>query len=193
LVEREEPTMKYFRLTTILLVFAFAAGALTGPNPATAASAAEIDRDAQKALENLYAKSPSAKTMGEKAVGVLVFPGIVKGGLIVGGQYGEGALIKDGKTVGYYSTVAASYGLQIGLQKYGYALFFMTDSALKWLDKSDGWEIGVGPSIVVVDAGAATSMTSTTAQSDIYAFFFDQKGLMAGLGLQGTKITRLEK
>ncbi len=131
--------------------------------------------------------------MGEKAVGILVFPGIVKGGFIVGGQYGEGALIKDGKTVAFYNTVAASYGLQAGLQKFGYALFFMTDSALKWLDKSDGWEIGVGPSIVVVDAGAATSLTSTTAQSDIYAFFFDQKGLMAGLGLQGTKITRLEK
>ena len=185
--------MKYLRLTTIFLVFALAAGALTGPNPAKAASAAEIDRDAQKALGDLYAKSPSAKTMGEKAIGILVFPGIVKGGFIVGGQYGEGALIKDGKTVGYYNTVAASYGLQAGLQKYGYALFFLTDSALKWLDKSDGWEIGVGPSIVVVDAGAATSLTSTTAQSDIYAFFFDQKGLMAGLGLQGTKITKLEK
>ena len=131
--------------------------------------------------------------MGEKAIGILVFPGIVKGGFIVGGQYGEGALIRDGKTVGYYNTIAASYGLQAGLQKFGYALFFMTDSALKWIDKSEGWEIGVGPSIVVVDAGAAASMTSTTAQSDIYAFFFDQKGLMAGLGLQGTKITRLEK
>ena len=185
--------MKYFRLTTLLLVFAFTAGALTSPHPATAASAAEIDRDAQKALGDLYAKSPSAKTMGEKAIGILVFPGIVKGGFIVGGQYGEGALIKDGKTVAYYNTVAASYGLQIGLQKFGYALFFMNDSALKWIDKSDGWEIGVGPSIVVVDVGAAASMTSTTAQSDIYAFFFDQKGLMAGLGLQGTKITRLEK
>ena len=185
--------MKYFRLTAILLVFAFAAVALTTPDRAAAASAAEIDRDAQKALENLYAKSPSAKTMGEKAIGILVFPGIVKGGFIVGGQYGEGALFRDGKTVGYYNTIAASYGLQAGLQKYGYALFFMTDSALKWLDKSDGWEIGVGPSIVVVDAGAATSLTSTTAQSDIYAFFFDQKGLMAGLGLQGTKITKLEK
>jgi lipid-binding SYLF domain-containing protein len=69
----------------------------------------------------------------------------------------------------------------------------MADSAVKWLDRSDGWEIGVGPSIVVVDVGAAASITSTTAQSDIYAFFFDQKGLMAGLGLQGTKITRLEK
>jgi lipid-binding SYLF domain-containing protein len=185
--------MKCIRLTTILLVFAFAAGALTGPNPATAASAAEIDRDAQKTLGDLYAKSPSAKTMGEKALGILVFPGIVKGGFIVGGQYGEGALIKDGKAVAYYNTIAASYGLQAGLQKFGYALFFMNDSALQWIDKSEGWEIGVGPSIVVVDAGAAASMTSTTAQSDIYAFFFDQKGLMAGLGLQGTKITRLEK
>jgi len=185
--------MKYFRLTTILLVVAFTVVALTSPHPTTAASAAEIDRNAQKALEDLYAKSPSAKTMGEKAIGILVFPGIVKGGLIVGGQYGEGALIKDGKTVAYYNTVAASYGLQAGLQKFGYALFFMTESALKWLDKSDGWEIGVGPSIVVVDVGAAASMTSTTLQSDIYAFFFDQKGLMGGLGLQGTKITRLEK
>jgi lipid-binding SYLF domain-containing protein len=185
--------MKYVRLTTIFLVFAFTAAVLTNPHPALAASAAELDRDAQKALGDLYAKSPSAKTMGEKAIGVLVFPGIVKGGFIVGGQYGEGALIKDGKTVAYYNTVAASYGLQAGLQKFGYALFFMTDSALKWLDKSDGWEIGVGPSIVVVDAGAAASMTSTTLQSDIYAFFFDQKGLMAGIGLQGTKITRLDK
>ena len=185
--------MKYFRWTTIFTVLAFTAIALASPNPATAASAAEIDRNAQKALEDLYAKSASAKTMGEKAVGILVFPGIVKGGFIVGGQYGEGALIKDGKTVAYYNTIAASYGLQAGLQKFGYALFFMNDSALKWIDKSDGWEIGVGPSIVVVDVGAAASMTSTTLQSDIYAFFFDQKGLMAGIGLQGTKITRLEK
>jgi len=107
--------MKYLRLTTIILVFAFAAGALISANSAKAASAAEIDRDAQKALEDLYAKSPSAKTMSEKAIGILVFPGIVKGGFIVGGQYGEGALIKDGKTVAYYNTVAASYGLQAGL------------------------------------------------------------------------------
>jgi lipid-binding SYLF domain-containing protein len=185
--------MKYVRLTTILLQFAFTVCALISPHSAAAASAAELDRDAQKALGDLYAKSPSAKTMAEKAIGILVFPGIVKGGFIVGGQYGEGVLIRDGKTVGYYNTIAASYGLQAGLQKFGYALFFMTDSALKWIDKSEGWEIGVGPSIVVVDAGAAASMTSTTAQSDIYAFFFDQKGLMAGLGLQGTKITRLEK
>jgi lipid-binding SYLF domain-containing protein len=185
--------MKRFDLSVILALAALGAVVLSQVPISFAASAEQIDREAKKAIENLYAKSESARAMGEKAVAVLVFPGIVKGGFIVGGQYGEGALIKNGKTVGLYNTIAASYGLQAGLQKFGYALFFLTEDALKWIDKSDGWEIGVGPSIVVVDAGAAASLTSTTAQSDIYAFFFDQKGLMAGLGLQGTKITRLDK
>jgi lipid-binding SYLF domain-containing protein len=113
--------------------------------------------------------------------------------LIIGGQYGEGALRVDGKTVGYYSSVAASYGLQAGVQKFGYALFFITGSALDYLKKSEGWEIGTGPSLVIVDEGVAGSLTTTTAKSDIYAFFFDQKGLMAGIGLQGSKITKLNK
>jgi lipid-binding SYLF domain-containing protein len=112
---------------------------------------------------------------------------------MVGGQYGEGALLTGGKATGYYNTVQLSYGLQAGAQKYGYALFLMTDSALKWIDKSDGWEIGTGPTIVVMDTGAAGALTTTTAQSEIYAFFFDQKGLMGGLGLQGTKITKIKK
>ena len=185
--------MRYFRLIAILSVIAFAAGIFISPNPARAASAAEINRDAKSALEKLYAKSSSAKTLGEKAKGVLVFPGIVKGGFLVGGQFGEGALLKGGKTAGYYNTVQLSYGFQAGIQKYGYALFLMTDSAMKWIDKSDGWEIGVGPSIVVMDTGAASSATTTTLQSEIYAFFFDQKGLMGGLGLQGTKITKTKK
>ena len=185
--------MRYFRLTIVLLVLAFTAGIFISPNAAQAASAAEINRDVKSALENLYAKTPAAKALGEKAKGILVFPGIVKGGFMVGGQFGEGAVLKGGRTAGYYNTLSASYGLQIGLQKYGYALFFMTDSALNWIDKSDGWEIGVGPSIVVVDVGAATSKTTTTLQSEIYAFFFDQKGLMGGLGLQGTKITKMKK
>jgi lipid-binding SYLF domain-containing protein len=185
--------MRYVHLTTVLLVLALAAGSFMRPNSAAAATAAEINRDVKSALEKLYANSASARAMGEKAKGILVFPGIVKGGFIVGGQYGEGALLKGGETAGYYNTVQVSYGLQAGAQKYGYALFFMTDKALKWLDKSDGWEIGVGPSIVVVDVGAATSKTTTTLQSEIYAFFFDQKGLMGGLGLQGTKITKIKK
>jgi lipid-binding SYLF domain-containing protein len=177
----------------ILLVIAFAAGILISPNPAMGATAAEINRDAKIALGKLYAKSPAAKTLGEKAKGILVFPGIAKGGFMVGGQYGEGALIKEGKTAGYYNTVQLSYGFQAGIQKYGYALFLMTDSAMKWIDKSDGWEIGTGPNIVVMDAGAAASATTTTLQSEIYAFFFDQKGLMGGIGLQGTKITKIKK
>ena len=112
---------------------------------------------------------------------------------MVGGQYGEGGLLRGGKTTGYYNTVSASYGLQAGIQKYGYALYFMSEPAMDWLNRSDGWELGTGPSIVVVDEGVAKSMSSTTLQSDVYAFFFDQKGLMGGLGLQGTKVTKIKK
>ena len=94
------------------------------------------------------------------------------------------------KTAGYYNTVEASYGLQAGIQSFGYILFFMNEEALAYLDNSEGWEIGVGPSLVVVEKGFASSMPTTTLKDDIYAFFVDQKGLMAGLGLKGTKFTR---
>ena len=183
--------MKYIHV--LLLVLLFFAVTLSGPYNAAAASGEEISLNAQKALQKLYKTSSGARAIGDKAVSVLVFPGITKGGFIVGGLYGEGALIKQGKTVSYYNTVAASYGLQAGLQKYGYALFFMTDSAEAYLNRSDGWELGVGPNITVIDVGAAKSFSTTTMKSDIYAFFFDQKGLMAGLGLQGTKITKISK
>ncbi len=166
---------------------------LAGPVPAFAASKAEIDRNVDPALKTLYSKYPAAKELAKNAKAVLIFPQIVKGGFLVGGLYGEGALRKGSKTVAYYNTVAASYGLQAGIQKYAYALFFMTDAAFAYLDRSDGWEIGVGPSIVIVDEGMAKSITSTTAKSDVYAFFFSQQGLMAGMGLQGSKITKIEK
>ena len=155
-------------------------------------SEASINRDVDAALAKLYREVPAAKRLAERAKAVLVFPSVLKGGLIVGGQYGEGALRKGGKTVGYYSTAAVSYGLQAGAQSFGYALFFMNDGALKYLDQSDGWEIGVGPSVVVVDQGMAKTLTTTTAKKDIYAFIFGQEGLMAGLGLQGSKITRIK-
>ena len=185
--------MKTIRYSAILLVLVLFGCAFTGLNAALAETAAEIDRDVQKTLKGLYAESPAAKSLGQKAKGVLVFPSIIKGGFLIGGQYGEGALLKNGTNAGYYNTVQVSYGLQAGLQKHGYVLFFMTEDAMKWLDRSDGWELGVGPSIVVVDEGMATAQTTTTLQSDIYAFFFDQRGLMGGLGLQGTKVTRINK
>jgi lipid-binding SYLF domain-containing protein len=156
-----------------------------------AASRAEIDRDANAALRQLYDSNPQALMLAERAKGILVFPAIVKGGFIIGGQLGDGTLRVGGKTAGYYRSVAVSYGLQAGVQSFGYVLFFMNDSALNYLSKSEGWEIGVGPSIVIVDAGVARSLTTTTLKDDIYAFIFSQKGLMAGLGLQGTKITRI--
>jgi len=181
------------RVTTLLSVLVFAAFLLGSPNPVRAASAEDINRGVRVALQNLYQESSSARSLAAKAKAILVFPAITKGGFLVGGQYGEGALIKDGKVIAYYNTVAVSYGLQIGIQKYGYALFFMTDAARDYLNRSDGWELGTGPSIVVVDEGKAAGISTTTTRSDVYAFFFDQKGLMAGLGIQGTKITRIEK
>jgi lipid-binding SYLF domain-containing protein len=162
-------------------------------SPASAANTKSIDRDSAAALKALYDKTPAAKALGAKAKGVLVFPRIVKAGFIVGGQGGEGALIRNGKTIGYFGTGGMSVGLQAGAQSFGYALFFMSDSALNYVKNNDGWEIGVGPSIVIVDAGMARALTTTTAHSDIYAFFFDQKGLMAGMGLQGTKIYPIER
>lgn len=166
--------------------------AMTWAVPALAAPPS-LDQEARAALKSLYQKTPAAQALGAQAKGILVFPRIVKAGLIVGGQGGDGVLIKKGKTVRYYNTGGLSVGLQAGAQTFGYALFFMSDAALKYLESSKGWEIGVGPSVVVVDAGMATALTTTTAKDDIYAFFFDQKGLMAGMGLQGTKITQLDR
>jgi lipid-binding SYLF domain-containing protein len=152
-----------------------------------------FEADANAALKQLYLDTPAAKMIGDKAKAVLVFPNIVKAGFIVGAHYGEGVLLVNGKLVAHYNSVAASYGLQAGVQSFGYAMFLMTDKALQYLDRSDGWELGVGPSIVVVDLGKAKSLTTTTLKDDVYAFIFDQKGLMAGLGLQGSKITKLDK
>jgi lipid-binding SYLF domain-containing protein len=159
--------------------------------PAQAGSAAQIDRKAASALDQLLASSDAARALAGEARAILVFPNIVKAGFVFGGQFGDGALRSRGRTLGYYRTVSASYGLQAGVQSYGYALFLMNGSALAYLDKSEGWEIGVGPTLVVVDKGVAGAITTTTARSDVYAFFFDQQGLMAGIGLQGTKITRI--
>ena len=172
------------------IAIAFAATSL-GVSSVRADSAAEIRRDSRAALDQLYASSPAARKLRDSATAVLVFPRILKAGFLVGGQHGDGALFSGGKVRGYYKSVAASYGLQAGVQKFGYALFFMTQNDLDYLRKSDGWEIGTGPSVVIVDQGMARSFTTTTLKKGVYAFAFGQKGLMAGLGLQGTKITRI--
>jgi len=158
---------------------------------AHAASAASINRDVSAALKMLYAQNAGAQVLASKAKAVLVFPRIVKAGFMFGAQGGDGALRERGKTVGYYRTLAASYGFQAGIQSFGYALFFMSDSALSYLRRSEGWEIGTGPSVVIVDQGMARQLSTTTLKDDVYAVVFDQKGLMAGMGIQGSKITQI--
>ena len=177
------------------MILALAAIAVLGltVKPVHAASAAKIDKEVTAALKKLYAVNRTAKLIGENAKAALVFPSIWKAGFIVGGQGGNGALRKGGKSIGYYNSAAASYGLQAGVQAFGYALFLMTDRALEYLYESDGWELGVGPTIVVVNAGAAKNLTTTTLNDDVYAFTFDQTGLMAGLAIEGAKISQIDR
>ncbi len=167
---------------------AVAASAQVGP---LAPSAADIDRNVSAALSNLYSNNEAANALGARAKAILVFPDIRKGAFIIGAQYGYGALRQRGRTAGYYRTAAASYGFQAGVKKFGYALFFMTNSAVAYLNQSCGWAIGTGPSLVVVDQGVARSLTTTSLRSDVYAFVFDQTGLMGGIGIEGSKITRI--
>ncbi len=157
--------------------------------PVMAGSAADIDANVSASLASLYAKDAAARELGSKARGILLFPAVVKAGFLVGGHYGEGALRIDGKSVGYFYTSAVSYGLQAGGQKYGYAMFFMTDEALDYLEDSGGFEVGVGPNVVVLDQGMAKTVSTTTQFEKVYAIIFDQTGLMAGMGLQGSKIS----
>ena len=178
------------------LVFALLLGfALSLPltRTASAASAGEIDQDASIALERLYKSKPKAKGLADQAVAILVFPKIVKAGLIVGGAYGEGVLRRGGKSVGYYNSVAASYGLQAGGQSFGYVMFFMNEESVNYLNSSDGWEIGAGPSVVVLEDGFGMKSSSTTLSKDVYAVIFNQSGLMAGIGLEGSKISKIKR
>ena len=158
---------------------------------ATDKSDPQADQAATNALRRVVSSNPAARQLNAKAVAVLVFPKIVKAGFLLGGAYGEGAMIQGGRIVGYYNSAAASYGLQAGAQWFGYALFFMNAGALRYLDQSSGFEIGVGPSVAIVDEGVAKRITSGTLTQDIYAIVFNQKGLMAGLGIEGSKISKI--
>ncbi len=173
-------------IITIALVF----GAAT---QVRADTAAELDRDSHNALAKLYRNNATAESIGKKAKAVLIFPKIVKAGLVFGGSYGEGALIMGGKTQAYYSSASASWGLQAGAQSYGYALFLMTDKAMEYVNKSKGWEVGVGPTVVIVDAGAAKNLSTSTLKDDAYGFIFGQQGLMAGISIEGSKVTKIKR
>jgi lipid-binding SYLF domain-containing protein len=186
-------------MTTTWMAGVFAGSALicvSAAHPSVAqdkgkTAATELASTSQAALQQLYASAPLAKELGPKAHAILVFPKVTKAGLGIGGQYGEGTLLKGGKAAAYYKTTGASFGLQAGGQQYGYAMIFMNAKAVEQLDNKNGFEVGVGPSVVLVDEGMAKTSTTTTMKDDIYAFVFGQKGLMAGLGIQGNKITKI--
>jgi lipid-binding SYLF domain-containing protein len=185
-----------YRIRKYLLALILAAASIISmgmANQANAASAKDLDNDSLQALQALYKTSPAAKILSHNAKAILVFPNMVKAGLVFGGAYGEGELIKGSKVDGYYNSVTGSWGLQAGAQSYGYAVFLMTNKAVRYLKKSNGWEIGVGPTVVVVDEGVAKNLSTSTLKNDAYAFIFSQQGLMAGVSIEGTKISHIKR
>jgi lipid-binding SYLF domain-containing protein len=163
--------------------------AVTSANAATTKE--ELNTDSEQALGTLIKTNPNAADLAKRAKAVLIFPNIVKAGFVFGGAYGEGILKQDAKVDGYYNSITASFGWQIGAQSYGYVVFLMSDKAVRYIHQTQGWEIGTGPTVVVVNEGVAKNLSSSTLKDDAYAFIFDQQGLMASLSLEGTKIFRI--
>jgi lipid-binding SYLF domain-containing protein len=176
-----------------IAAMALALASAFGPLAVSAAhaDATQLTDDAQRALHKLEATEPRSQFFAHHARAVLVFPSVLKAGFVFGGETGNGVLLVDGQPAGYYNLSGGSWGLQIGGQDFAYALFFMTDSSLDYLKKSEGFSAGTGPSITVINTGGAAEADTTTLGQDVYAFPFNGKGLMADLTLQGTKISRI--
>jgi len=181
--------MKTMRVWLALIV----AAAIMLPGVASAASAEEIDANADVALKAFVEKVDGAQGYLNSAKGVLVFPKVVKAGFIIGGEGGEGALQVGGKTVDYYSTIAGSFGLQAGAVSKSVYILFMTDDALQNFRNSKGWEAGVDGSVTLIDAGAAGKAQTTTAKAPILGFVITNSGLMADISLVGSKYNKIEK
>jgi len=180
----------------ILLATALATASMTFAGalaPAYAATEADLNKDSDQALQTLYKLHPFAERLSHEAKAILIFPNVVKAGLIFGGAYGEGELLQGSKVDGYYNSVTGSWGLQAGAQSYSYAVFLMSKKALRYVHETHGWEIGVGPTVVLVDQGKAKNLSTSTLKDDAYAFIFSQQGLMAGISLEGTKISRIKR
>jgi lipid-binding SYLF domain-containing protein len=173
-----------------MLCAAFGAGQ---PSNAFAASKDEIDANVQEAIGNFYKQTSAGKRLAQKAAGMLVFPEVVKAGIGIGGEYGEGALLVKGKTAAYYSTAAASIGFQLGAQVKSQIILFMNAKVLENFRKSQGWKAGVDGSVALATLGAGGELSTDTIQQPIIGFIFSNKGLMYNLTFEGSKITRLER
>ncbi len=168
-------------------------GLFWATSSAHAESLAELNAAADAALERLVASEPVSQGFLDNAAGLLIFPNVLKGGFLVGGARGQGVLRVKGETVGTYATTSVSFGLQAGVSKFGYIMVLNTTEALDYVQRTDGWEVGVGPNVTVADQGFATRLSTTTKEDEIVVFFVDQKGLFAGAGLEGTKISPIAK
>lgn len=175
-----------------MISFVIWAGLWTS-DKALAATAKEIDVGVDVALEKFEKEVGGAKQFLESAKGLLVFPSVIKAGIGFGGEYGEGALRIDGKSVAYYNTIAGSFGFQLGAQAKTVVIVFLEQDALDKFQKSEGWKVGVDGSVAVVTLGAGTTLDTSKLNQPIVGFIFDQKGLMYNLTLEGSKFTKLNK
>lgn len=183
-----------FKLTALLTLMVTAVGAGVLPMPvAHAASAQKIDANVNSALSVFKNKVKGSSSVLAKAKGLLVFPRVYQGGFFVGGEYGEGALRVNEKTVNYYNLVAGSYGFQLGVQRKAIIFAFMSEEALQKFEASSGWKAGVDASVAVVKLGAEGAIDTSTLNKPVLAFVIDQKGLMYDLSLEGAKITKINK
>jgi lipid-binding SYLF domain-containing protein len=158
-----------------------------------AASAGAIDADVNATLNRFYQEVRGSRDLTNRAAGILVFPSVVKAGIGIGGEYGEGALRLRGRTVAYYNTISASIGFQLGAQARSVIIMFMTNDALASFQRKDGWKVGVDGSVVLVTIGAAGSVDTNQISNPVMGFILDEKGLMYNLTLEGSKITRIAR
>lgn len=160
---------------------------------ASAASKTEIDADVRAAVANFNKQTPAGRELAQKAAGMLVFPNVIKAGVGIGGEFGEGSLLIKGKPVAYYNIAAASVGFQLGAQARSQVVLFMTEKALADFRKSEGWKAGVDGSVALATLGAGGAIDTETAKRPIIGFIFSNKGLMYNLTFEGSKITRVDK
>lgn len=183
--------MTFTRRSVSTSLLAVSAVTLTAV-PALAKDRSKLVARARESLRELENSTPAARRASKSAHAVLVFPSVLKAGFVFGAETGDGVLFERGKVAGFYNLSGGSWGLQIGGQDFAYALFLMNQGALDYLNKSGGWQAGTGPSITVINKGAAAEVDTSTATHDILAFPYNGKGLMADLTFQGAKITRIK-
>lgn len=172
---------------------AFTVMALVGQLQPSLALDSGIDSAVDETLDHMARHVKGGRELAARARGVLVFPKVVKAGVGVGGEYGEGALRIDGRTAGYYNTVSASIGFQLGVEQRSVVILFMTDEALTNFKRTDGWKVGVDGSVAIISVGAGASVDTNKITNPVVGFILDPKGLMYNLTLEGSKISRISR